>query len=122
MSVIDESGDSNTGKVTDSLGHLSLLSSVAIDSSTHELYVASSYFSTMWVLDTSGDATQGDVLRTIPVGLQPAAIAVDPTTHTAYTTTATGLSRFAGDDDCLGRGRAGVTGVGAARSTMLRRG
>jgi len=61
---------------------------VAVDPTTHDVYVANagSNPGTVSVIDESGDANTGSVTATIPVGDDPDAVAVDPTTHNVYVT------------------------------------
>ena len=51
---------------------------IAVDPSTHYVYVANNGDNTVSVIDESGDAQTGTVIATISVGNTPSAVAVDP--------------------------------------------
>jgi YVTN family beta-propeller protein len=57
---------------------------VAVDPSTHTVYVANYGDGTVSAIDESGDASTGTVTATVPVGSNPVALAVDPSTHDVY--------------------------------------
>ena len=75
VSVID--GSTHTVTATVPVG--SWPGGVAVDSSTHTVYVAN-WDRTVSVIDGSTRT----VTATVPVGTSPTGVAVDPTTHTAY--------------------------------------
>jgi YVTN family beta-propeller protein len=95
VSVIDESGDARTGTVTATIpvglvvppGSGEAPFGVAVDPSTHNVYVANRYYQgTISVIDESGDSNAGTVTSTLPAGDNPGDVAVDPTSHNAYVT------------------------------------
>jgi len=57
---------------------------VAVDPSSHAVYIANAGSNSVSVVDESGDAANGTVTATIPVGVSPSGVAVDPTTHAVY--------------------------------------
>jgi YVTN family beta-propeller protein len=59
---------------------------VAIDPSTHNVYVANEGSDSISVIDESGDADNGTVTATVPIGSQPYGVAVDPVSHSVYVT------------------------------------
>ena len=80
VSVIDESGDANTGKVVATVGVGEIPVAVAADSSTHNVYVVNVGGDSVSVISGSTDK----VTATIPVGRTPQAVAVDSATHNVY--------------------------------------
>jgi YVTN family beta-propeller protein len=86
VSVIDESGDATNGTViaTIPVPAGSPPMSVAVDPSTHNVYVANAGSNTVSVIDESGDASTGTVIATVLVGSNPSGVAVDPLTHNVY--------------------------------------
>jgi YVTN family beta-propeller protein len=84
LSVIDESGDARSGTVTATIPVGAYPAAVAVDPTTHTVYVTNLPDRTVSVVDESGDTHSGTVTATIPVGTYPDAVAVDPTTHTVY--------------------------------------
>jgi DNA-binding beta-propeller fold protein YncE len=68
VSVIDESGDAHTGMVTATmiLGHAPI--GIAVDPTTHAVYVTMGNSDYVVVIDESRDARSGTVVARIPVG------------------------------------------------------
>jgi YVTN family beta-propeller protein len=80
VSVIDESGDAGTGKVTATIKVGNYPIAVAVDPSNGNVYVANFYGDTVSVID----AGTGKVSATLPLGGPPGALAVDPANHNVY--------------------------------------
>ncbi len=88
VSVINESGDAKTGKVTATIAVGSGPDAVAVDSSNHNVYVANGNGDSVSVIDESGEANTGKVTATISVPGYPNGIAVDPVNHNVYISSA----------------------------------
>jgi DNA-binding beta-propeller fold protein YncE len=94
VSVIDESGDADNGKVTANIlipPNLNTeLDTIAVDPSNHNVYVANdgTFPATVSVIDESGDATTNTVTATIPLAGSGSIynMAVDPSNHNVYVT------------------------------------
>ena len=80
VSVIDESGDANTGKVVATVGVGEIPVAVEADTSTHNVYVVNEGGDSVSVISGSTDK----VTATIAVGRNPEAVAVDSATHNVY--------------------------------------
>jgi DNA-binding beta-propeller fold protein YncE len=85
LSVIDESGDARSGTVTNLvyIGAGSYPRSLAVDSSSHNVYIANYLAGTVEVLNESGNAHTGD-MTSISVGGDPYTLAVDSSNHNLY--------------------------------------
>lgn len=84
VSVIDESGDAGTGKVTTVISVGAYPIALAVDPTNHNVYAANFYGHTLSVIDESGDADTGQVSATIHLGGPPGTLAVDPFDHKVY--------------------------------------
>jgi uncharacterized repeat protein (TIGR01451 family) len=97
LSVVDESGDAHNGDVTETVDlgvgnrYFALgMSGVAIDPSTHTLYVGAQ-LGTVAVIDESGDADNGQVTSTVSVDTSVDSdvgerLTFDPSTQSLYAT------------------------------------
>lgn len=85
--VIDESGDSHNGTITAEIAVDNHPDSIAVDPSTHAVYVSGEGENdSVMVIDESGDTNSGTVTDDIEVGQEPAGVAVDPATDNVYAT------------------------------------
>ena len=84
LSVIDESGDATSGTVVATIPVGVLPAAVAVDPTTHDVYVTNAENDSVSVIDEPGDAGNGTVVATIPVGGWPDGVAVDPGTDNVY--------------------------------------
>ena len=86
VSMIDESGDANTGKVTATIGVGNVPNALAIDPSNQNVYVTNSQADTVSVIQASDNtvtATLGEGTRRSE---EDDGVAVDPTSHNVYVT------------------------------------
>ena len=89
VSVIDESGDARTGRVVGTTRFPGAAGGVAVDPTSHDVYVANeTQGNDVVVIDESGDARTGRVLDTVAVAPYLNAIAVDPSVGHAYVVSA----------------------------------
>ena len=83
MAVVDESGGARTGRVI-STTPIQSVQGIAVDPTTHTVYVTGFFPDVVSVVDESGDARTGTVTARYPVGNEPGDVAVDPVTHDVY--------------------------------------
>ncbi len=92
ISVIPEAANQVEAYLDDAGGNLNAVPlGVAVDSSTHTVYVANSGLDANDVVMVDGsDPAHPTLTATVPVGYSPNGVAVDPSTHSAHVANADG--------------------------------